>query len=58
MDLRELGRGGMDWIHLAQGTDPWWALVDTVMNLCVKCWEILELLSDWRLVNKDLTPWS
>jgi hypothetical protein len=33
MDLREIGRGGMDWIHLAQNRDQWRALANTVMNL-------------------------
>jgi hypothetical protein len=35
MDLREIGRGGMDWIDLAQDRDQWRALVKTVMNLRV-----------------------
>jgi hypothetical protein len=35
MDLREIGRGGMDWIDLAQVRDQWRALVNTVMNLRV-----------------------
>jgi hypothetical protein len=35
MDLREIGYGGMDWINLAQGRDPWRTLVSTVMNLRV-----------------------
>jgi hypothetical protein len=35
MDLRETGWGGMGWIHLAQDTDQWWALVNTVMNIRV-----------------------
>jgi hypothetical protein len=35
MDLREIGWGGMDWIDLAQDSDQWKALVDTVMNLRV-----------------------
>jgi hypothetical protein len=35
MDLREIGRGGMDWIDLAQDRDQWRALVNTVMNLRV-----------------------
>jgi hypothetical protein len=32
-----LGRlaGGVEWIHLAQGRDRWWALVNAVMNLRV-----------------------
>jgi hypothetical protein len=49
MDLREIGRGGMDWIDLAQDRDQWRALVNTVMNLrvSIKCWEILEWLRNW-----------
>jgi hypothetical protein len=35
MDLREIGFGDVDWIHWAQDRDRWWALVNTVMNLCV-----------------------
>jgi hypothetical protein len=31
--LREIGCGGMDWIHLAQDWNPWRVLVNTVMNL-------------------------
>jgi hypothetical protein len=35
MDLRDLGWGGMNWIHLTQDRDQWRALVDTLMNLRV-----------------------
>jgi hypothetical protein len=35
MDLRKVGWGGMDWINLAQNTDRWRALVNTVMNFQV-----------------------
>jgi hypothetical protein len=35
MNLRQIGWGGMDFIHLAQDTDQWRALVKTVMNLRV-----------------------
>jgi hypothetical protein len=32
IDLRETGWDGMDWIDLAQVTDQWRALVNTVMG--------------------------
>jgi hypothetical protein len=35
MDLGEIGWGGVEWIHLAQDRDHWWALVNAVMNLRV-----------------------
>jgi hypothetical protein len=35
MDLREIGFGDVDWIHLAQDRDRWRALVNTAMNLRV-----------------------
>jgi hypothetical protein len=33
MNLKEVGWEGVDWIHLAQDSDQWWALVKTVMDL-------------------------
>jgi hypothetical protein len=44
MDLREIGRDGMDWTDLVQDRYQWRALVNTVMNHSgsIKCWEILE----------------
>jgi hypothetical protein len=35
MDVREIWWEGVDWIHLAQDVDQWWALLNTVMNLRV-----------------------
>jgi hypothetical protein len=35
MDLRNIGWGGIDWIDLAQGSDQWRVLVNTVMSLRV-----------------------
>jgi hypothetical protein len=32
VDLREIGCEGMEWIHLPQDRDCWWAIVNTVMN--------------------------
>jgi hypothetical protein len=33
--LREIGWGGMDWIHRALDRDQWRSSVNTVMNLRV-----------------------
>jgi hypothetical protein len=35
MDLKEIGWGGNDWIHLARDGYQWRALVNRVMNLRV-----------------------
>jgi hypothetical protein len=35
MDLREIGLGVVEWIHLAQDIDLWRAVVNAVMNLRV-----------------------
>jgi hypothetical protein len=35
MDLREIGWGGIDWIHLALGRGQWRVLVNRVMNIRV-----------------------
>jgi hypothetical protein len=35
MDLREIGWGDVEWIHLAQYRDRWRAVVNAVMNLRV-----------------------
>jgi hypothetical protein len=44
MDLREIGRDGMDWIELAQDRDQWRTLVNTVLNFWVpyNCGELPE----------------
>jgi len=43
MDLRDVGRGGVDWMHLAQDRDQWQAPVNTVMNNgSIKGGEFLE----------------
>jgi hypothetical protein len=33
MDFREIGWGNIEWIHLAEDRDRWWAVVNAVMNL-------------------------
>jgi hypothetical protein len=35
LDIREIGCEGVDWIHLAQDRNQWWAVVNTVMNIWV-----------------------
>jgi hypothetical protein len=35
MDLKKIGLGGVEWIHLAQDRDQWRAVVNAVMNLRV-----------------------
>jgi len=35
MDLREIGWGDVDWMHLAQNRDQWRALVNTALKLRV-----------------------
>jgi hypothetical protein len=32
MDLSETGWENVDWMHLDQDRDQWWALVNKVMN--------------------------
>jgi hypothetical protein len=33
-DLRKIGWGGMNWIHMAQDRDQWRDPVNTVINFC------------------------
>jgi hypothetical protein len=35
LDIREIWYEGVDWTHLAQDRNQWWAVVNTVMNLRV-----------------------
>jgi hypothetical protein len=35
MDLRETGWEGVDWIHMSQDREEWWAVVITIMSLWV-----------------------
>jgi hypothetical protein len=55
MDLKQIGWGNMEWIHLAQDFNQWRTLVYAE---CIEYWKILERLSDWRLLKKNPAPWS
>jgi hypothetical protein len=35
MDLEEIGREDVDWVHLTQDRGQWWALVNKIMNIPV-----------------------
>jgi len=35
MGLREMRWKGVDWVHLGQDRDQWWAVVNMVINLWV-----------------------
>jgi hypothetical protein len=36
VDLKEMGWVSIEWIHLAQDSVWWWALVNMIMNLLIK----------------------
>jgi hypothetical protein len=51
MDLREIGWDGVDWIDMAQDRDH-----GIEPSGCLKCWEVLEWLHNWRLLKKGSAP--
>jgi hypothetical protein len=58
MDLREIGRYGVDWMYMAQGRDQWRVLCEPGIKPSgsIKCWEVLEVLYNWRLLKKGSAP--
>jgi hypothetical protein len=53
MDLKEIGRDGVDWMD----TDQWRALVNGIEpSGSIKCWGVLEGLHKWRLLEKISGP--
>jgi hypothetical protein len=51
------GWNGMDWIHMAQNSEQWQALLNMVINLQVPL-GVWNFLSDCWLLSKDSTFWS
>jgi hypothetical protein len=43
MDLREIGWDGVDWINLAEDSDQWLALVNTIITLRVPFGKFLSI---------------
>jgi hypothetical protein len=35
MNLREIGWEGVEWMHLAEDRDQWWALLSTIIDFRV-----------------------
>jgi hypothetical protein len=58
MDLREIWFGAVDWIHWAQDSDRWRALVNTVMNLRVHKMRVISLLAERTLSFLRKASWS
>jgi len=54
MDLREVGREVVDWMHLIQRTDEWRVVVNIVMNLRVpykRRW--VSWAAEWLLASQE-----
>jgi hypothetical protein len=57
MDLREIGLEGVDWIHVTQDRDWWWALVNGNEALdSIKCKEFLDYLSTLLASQEETCP--
>jgi hypothetical protein len=57
MDYRKILLAGMNWIHLAQNRDQRCEHCSESWG-SIKCWEVLEKLSDLRLLKKNSAPWN
>jgi hypothetical protein len=57
-DLTEIVWAGMVRINMTQSRNQWRGFCQhgNETSGSIKCWEILEKLSDWRLLKKDLAP--
>jgi hypothetical protein len=45
--------GDMEWIHLAQGRDKWWSVVNKVTNLRVAIILGISLIAEWLLASQE-----
>jgi hypothetical protein len=54
IDLREIGRDGVNWIDLAQDKDQWGGSCEhgDEPSGFLKCWEVPEWLHNWQLLRK------
>jgi hypothetical protein len=55
MDVRQMGRDSMDWIHLDHDSDQWNALVNVDS---IKCREILNTRATGASQEGLSAPWS
>jgi hypothetical protein len=55
IDVTETEWDGMDWIDLAQDRDQWRAHGNGPSS-SIKCWEVFEMLHNWRLLKKVSDP--
>jgi hypothetical protein len=55
MDIKGMGRGSVDWIHLAQEMVQCWVIVVTTMKLLVssEVGDFLVQLSDYGILQRD-----
>jgi hypothetical protein len=53
MDLQEVGRGGVDWIDLAQDTGMWLEFVNVVMNFEFHKLRGISCLAESRLASQE-----
>jgi len=52
-DLQEVGRGGMDWIDLAEDRDRWRTIVNAAMTLRVPKMRGISCLAQDRLASQE-----
>jgi hypothetical protein len=58
--LSRSGKGGMEWIDLAQYRGGCWRAgkCGNEPSGSIKCWEFLDWLKNCQLLSRDFAPWS